>query len=319
MELSRRTDESKLTEKLSSQKSNLYLWKRGIPLYLMILPGFIFFLVFKYVPMAGIFIAFKEFDPFVGVWASEWGGFEHFIRLFSSPDFGRLMWNTLTLSAMNLFFFFPAPIILAILLNEIRLVWFRKSLQTVVYIPHFLSWVIVVSITLTLFSTQDGGINNLLAQWGLPRFELLTNPDYFRGLYLFQNIWKETGWSAIIFLAALASIDPTLYEAGVIDGASRWRQLWHITLPALKSVIIVLFILRVGYVMNTGFEHILLMQNPLNLKVADVFDTYVYREGILQGQYSFTTAVGLFKSVIGFVLIILANRFAKKIGEEGVY
>jgi putative aldouronate transport system permease protein len=304
---------------LLNKKNKLQSWKRGIPLYLMILPGFLFFLIFKYIPMAGIVLAFKDFDPFLGFWHSHRVGFEHFGRLFRSPDFFVLMWNTLALSAVNLFFFFPAPIVLAILLNEIRLAWFRRSIQTIVYIPHFLSWVIVVSVTFILFSTQEGGVNKLLAEWGFPRFELLTNSDYFRSLYLFQNIWKETGWSAVIFFAALASIDPTLYEASVLDGASRWRQLWHIILPALKPIIIILFILRVGYVMNTGFEHILLMQNPLNLNVSDVFDTYVYREGILQGQYSFTTAVGLFKSVIGLVLIVFTNRMAKKMGEEGVY
>ncbi|WNR43023.1 ABC transporter permease [Paenibacillus roseipurpureus] len=300
------------TTKLSS-------WQRGIPLYFMILPGFLFFSIFKYIPMAGVLLAFKDYDPFIGLWGSKWVGLEHFQRLFTSADFLTLMWNTLALSAVNLFFFFPAPIILAILLNEIRLAWFRKSIQTIVYIPHFLSWVIVISVTFILFATQEGGVNKLLVDWGFPRFELLTSPDYFRPLYLSQNIWKETGWNAVIFFAALASIDPTLYEASVVDGASRMRQLWHITLPALKQIIIILFILRVGYVMNTGFEHILLMQNPLNLGVADVFDTYVYREGILQGQFSFTTAVGLFKSVIGLALIVVANWVAKKLGEEGVY
>lgn len=303
----------------STKRNKLLTWKRGIPLYFMILPGFLFFAIFKYIPMAGVILAFKDYDPFLGFWYSKWVGFEHFERLFSSPDFFVLMWNTLALSAVNLFFFFPAPIILAVLLNEIRLAWFRKGIQTIVYIPHFLSWVIVISVTFILFSTQEGGVNKLLVEWGFSRFELLTNPGYFRSMYLFQNIWKETGWNAVIFFAALASIDPTLYEASVVDGASRWRQLWHITLPALKPIIIILFILRVGYVMNTGFEHILLMQNPLNLNVADVFDTYVYREGILQGQFSFTTAVGLFKSVIGLVLIVLTNRVAKKMGEEGVY
>ncbi|WP_186445886.1 ABC transporter permease [Paenibacillus cremeus] len=301
------------------RRAGLLSWKKGIPLYIMILPGFLFFAIFKYIPMLGVVLAFKDYDPFLGFWQSKWVGFEHFERLFGSADFLQLMWNTLALSAVNLFFFFPAPIFLAVLLNEIRLAWFRKGLQTIVYIPHFLSWVIVVSVTFILFSTQEGGVNKLLVEWGYPRFELLTMPSYFRPLYLFQNIWKETGWNAVIFFAALASIDPTLYEASVVDGASRWRQLWHITLPALKPIIIILFILRVGYVMNTGFEHILLMQNPLNLQVADVFDTYVYREGILQGQFSFTTAVGLFKSVIGLALIILTNRLAKKMGEEGVY
>ncbi|MCL6459620.1 MAG: sugar ABC transporter permease, partial [Gorillibacterium sp.] len=160
------------------------IWKRGIPLYLMILPGFLFFVIFKYLPMAGVILAFMDFDPFLGLWQSNWVGFEHFARLFSSADFFTLMWNTLALSAVNLFFFFPAPIALAVLLNEIRLAWFRKSIQTIVYIPHFLSWVVVISVTFVLFSTQEGGINKLLVEWGYPRFELLTNPSYFRPLYL---------------------------------------------------------------------------------------------------------------------------------------
>jgi putative aldouronate transport system permease protein len=293
--------------------------KKGLPLYLMILPGFLYFLIFKYVPMLGILIAFQDFDPFAGFLDSKWVGLEHFIRLFTEPDFFRILWNTLMLSSMNLFLFFPAPIILAVLLNEVRLAWFRKGVQTIVYIPHFLSWVIVASITVLVFSTQDGGFNKLMADLSLPPWDILTSSKTFRFLYLSQNIWKETGWSAVIFFAALASVDPTLYEAAVVDGASRWRQLWHITLPALKPIIIILFILRVGYVLNSGFEHILLIQNSVNLQVSDVFDTFVYRTGILQGQFSYTTAVGLFKSVVGLILIVMANRTAKKIGEEGVY
>jgi putative aldouronate transport system permease protein len=285
----------------------------------MILPGLIFFILFKYAPMAGIVIAFQEYDPFLGFADSPWVGFDHFVRLFTDPDFWMLLRNTLILSALNLFLFFPAPIVLAVLLNEVRRAWFRKMVQTIVYMPHFLSWVVVVGLTVLLFATQDGGINNVLATWGLNRIELLTDPSYFRVLYTLQNIWKEAGWNAIIFLAALASIDPTLYEAAVADGAGRWRQMWHITLPALRSTIVVLFILRLGHVMDIGFEHIFLMQNSLNREVADVFDTYVYRSGVLQGEFSYTTAVGLFKSVIGLTLIVVFNRVSKKIGEDGVY
>ncbi len=303
----------------NSRKEDMKLWRRGIPLYAMILPGLLFFLLFRYLPMGGIVIAFQEFDPFLGYKESPWVGMAHFERLFTDPEFWMLLRNTLILSGLNLFLFFPAPILIAIVLNEVRLVWFRKSVQTVIYMPHFLSWVVVVGITVILFSTQDGGINQLLASWGLPRIELLTDPEYFRIVYVLQNVWKEAGWNAIIFLAALASIDPTLYEASVVDGAGRWRQLWHITLPALRSTIIILFILRLGHVMDIGFEHIYLMQNSLNREVSEVFDTYVYRTGIIQGAFSYTTAVGLFKSVIGLALIVLFNRLSKKIGEEGVY
>ncbi|RKN72999.1 ABC transporter permease [Paenibacillus ginsengarvi] len=295
------------------------LLARGIPLYLMILPGLLYFLLFRYLPMGGIAIAFQEYDPFDGFWHSEWVGLEHFQRLFGEADFWLLMRNTLVLSGLNLFLFFPAPIVLALLLNEARVKLFRKTVQTITYMPHFLSWVVVVGMTVLLLSTQEGALNKLFVSQGWERLEVLTNPDYFRPLYLFQNIWKETGWSAIIFLAALASVDPTLYEAAVVDGASRWRQMLHISLPALKSVILIMFILRLGQVMDIGFEHILLMQNSLNLDVSDVFDTYVYRTGILSGQYSYTTAVGLFKSVIGLALVIAANTIAKRLGEDGVY
>jgi putative aldouronate transport system permease protein len=288
-------------------------------MYAMILPGLLFFVIFKYIPMGGIIIAFQEYDPFLGFWESSWVGFDHFQRLFTEEDFWKLFSNTLILSGLNLFLFFPAPILLALLLNEVSRAWFRKLVQTVAYMPHFLSWVLVVSITVLLFSTQDGAVNNLLASLGVERIPLLTDPSYFRYVFVFQNIWKEAGWNAIIFLAALAAVDPTLYEASVVDGANRWRQLWHITLPALKSTIVILFILRLGHVMDLGFEHVLLMQNPLNLQVSDVFDTYIYRAGIIQGEFSFTTAAGLFKSVIGLILIIFANQLSKKFGEEGVY
>jgi putative aldouronate transport system permease protein len=298
------------------RQSNLM---RGIPMYLMILPGFLFFIIFKYIPMGGLIIAFQEFDPFLGFLDSPWVGLDNFNRLFTDPDFWTLLFNTLILSGLNLFLFFPAPILIAILLNEVRRAWFRKSVQTIIYLPHFLSWVVVVSITVLLFATQDGGINKLLAGMGYDRIELMTSPDYFRTLFVSQNIWKESGWNAIIFLAALAAVDPTLYEAAVMDGANRWRQVLHITIPALMSTIVLLFILRLGQVMELGFEHILLLQNPVNLSVADVFDTYVYRSGVLQGNFSYTTTVGIFKSVIGLILIAMANRLAKAFGQEGVY
>ncbi|NOU64647.1 ABC transporter permease subunit [Paenibacillus sp. LMG 31461] len=294
-------------------------WKRGIPIYLMILPGFLYFIVFKYIPMGGIIIAFQNYDPFEGFLQSQWIGFDNFIRLFKDPDFWGIFRNTLVISALNLFFFFPVPIILSLLLNEVRIRWYKKWAQTLLYVPHFLSWVVIVSMTVLLFSSQDGGINILLSTWGYERVELMTDPSYFRMLYLFQVVWKEAGWSAIIFLAALASVDPTLYEAARVDGASRWRQIWHINLPALRATIIILFILRLGHVMDSGFEHILLLQNSLNIDISEVFDTYVFRVGINQGEFSYTTAVGLFKGLVGLVLVYLANKASRKIGEEGVY
>ncbi|TBL75315.1 ABC transporter permease [Paenibacillus thalictri] len=301
------------------RKQSIRLWKRGIPLYLMILPGLLYFIIFRYIPMGGIIIAFQQYDPFDGFLHSPWVGFENFQKLFGAPDFWVLLRNTLILSAMNIFLFFPAPIVLALLLNEVRNALFKRTVQTVVYMPHFISWVVVAGITIVLFATQDGAINNLLATKGFARIELMTDPQYFRMLYTLQNIWKETGWNAIIFLAALASVDPSQYEAAVVDGAGRWHQMWHISLPSLRSTILILFILRLGQVMDIGFEHIYLIQNSVNRSVSDVFDTYVYREGVLAGEFSFTTAVGLFKSFVGLILIMLANFLTKKSGEEGVY
>lgn len=290
---------------------------RSIPLYLMILPGLLFFLLFRYIPMGGLVLAFKDYDPLSGFASSPWVGFDNFKKLFAEADFWIILRNTFVLSGINLLFFFPVPIIMALLLNEVRLPWVKKIVQTTIYIPHFVSWVVVAGITIVLFATQDGGINKLLVQQGLPRLELLTDPSYFRGLFLFQNIWKEMGWNTIIFLASLASVDPGLYEAAYVDGAGRWRQMWHITLPSLRSIAVILFILRLGQVMDVGFEQILLLQNSLNLQVSDVFDTFVFRNGVQQGEFSFTTAVGLFKSVVGLILVLSFNWIARKFGEEG--
>ncbi|MDD9269720.1 ABC transporter permease [Paenibacillus sp. GCM10023248] len=292
---------------------------RSWPIYLMILPGVLYFLVFRYIPMGGLVLAFKDYDPITGFADSPWVGLANFKELFTDADFWMIMRNTFLLSAINLFLFFPIPIVVALLLNEVRKPWVKKIVQTTIYIPHFVSWVVVAGITVLLFATQDGGINMFLAQHGVARFELLTDPSYFRALFLSQNVWKEMGWNSILFLAALASVDPGLYEAAHVDGAGRWRQMWHITLPSLRNIAVVLFILRIGHVMDVGFEQILLLQNPLNIAVSDVFDTFVYRNGVQQGEFSYSTAVGLFKSVVGLVLVMTFNRLAKKFGEEGVY
>jgi putative aldouronate transport system permease protein len=288
-------------------------------LYLLVLPGVIYFIVFKYIPMWGIIIAFQEYSPYLGVLKSEWVGLEHFIRFFSNPDFFILFRNTMMISLLNLVFFFPLPIILSLLLNELSNKVYKRSLQSIVYLPHFLSWVIIAGISFLLLSESQGIINMLLERLGLPKYDFLTNPDTFWGLLVFQNIWKETGWGTIIILAAITAVDPQLYEAARIDGANRWRQTWHITLPAIRSVILVLLILRLGHIMDVGFEQVFLMSNGAVAEVADVFETYVYRNGIQNGQFSYTTAVGLFKSVVGLLLVVIANHLVKKLGEEGVY
>ncbi|MBJ9989214.1 ABC transporter permease [Paenibacillus sp. S28] len=294
-------------------------WKRAFPIYLMILPGLLYFIIFKYIPMFGISIAFMKYSPFKGITGSEWVGLHYFRRLFAEGDFLLLLKNTLLLNLLDVLFFFPAPILVALLLNEVRARRIKTAVQTILYAPNFISWVVIVGITIVLFATGSGGINQLLEDWGLGPIELMTDPRYFRWVWLLQNIWQGAGWGAIIFLAALSGIDPTLYEAAMMDGANRWRQLWHITLPGLRGVIVVMFILRFGHMMDLGFEHIFLLQNPMNQGVSEVFETFIYKKGLIEGNYSYSTAVGLFKSVVGLVLVWGVNRLAKRFGQEGVF
>ncbi|MBB6632850.1 sugar ABC transporter permease [Cohnella thailandensis] len=293
--------------------------RRDLFLYLLVLPGLLFFLIFKYVPMWGVLISFQNYSPYLGLWHSEWVGFAHFDRLFSNPDFFLLLRNTLAINALNLIFFFPLPIMLSLTMNEIRTRWFKGAVQSVIYLPHFLSWVVIAGISLIMLSESEGIVNGLIAAAGGERIDFLTNPRYFWGVLTVQSIWKEVGWGTVIFLAAIAGVDVQLYEAAKLDGAGKLRQIWHVTLPAIRNVIIILLILRIGHMMDVGFEQVYLMMNGTVSEVAEVFDTYVYRAGILQGQFSFSTAVGLFKSVVGLVLVVIANRLSKKFGEEGLY
>lgn len=288
-------------------------------MYLLAVPGFLYFAIFQYAPMWGILLAFQDFNPYKGFWGSEWVGFENFRLFFNYGDFWPLLRNTLTISALNLIFSFPAPIILALMLNEVRHEVFKRITQTIVYLPHFLSWVIVVSFTFLFFSLDIGFVNKALMAMGLEAVPFLSNENYFYGMIVGQTIWKEVGWGTIIFLAAIAGVDPQLYEAATVDGAGRLRRIWHVTLPAIRPTIVILMILRLGDVLNVGFEQILLMLNPMVQGVGDVFDTYVYRHGILSGNFSYSTAVGLFKSVAGLILVVAANFFAKRFGEEGLF
>ncbi len=288
-------------------------------LYLLLLPGLVWFAVFKYAPMYGITIAFQDYLPFLGMTGSPWVGFKHFEALFASPDFPRLLANTLILAFLNVVIVFPAPIIVALMLNELRLQIVKRTVQSLIYIPHFLSWTIVASLTYLLFALDVGAItvaaNNLTGG----RFDFLADPDWFRPLIVLQTLWKSTGWGTIIYLAALSGVDANLYEAAKIDGANRWRQLRHITLPAIMSTVVIMAILLSGNLLDTGFEQIYLMTNSLNRSVADVFDTYVYYLGITQGSYSYSTAVGLFKAVIGIVLIFGSNWLARRVGQRGLF
>lgn len=287
--------------------------------YFLLLPGMIYFLIFKYMPMGGLIIAFQDYVPALGFSESKWAGMKHFERLFSDPVFYRLLRNTLILSALNLFVAYPLTIILAIMLNEVRQKVFKKTVQTLVYIPHFMSWVIVVSMFYVVFETKGSFFQELLNAFGLPSFSFMLEKDLFHIMYLIQVIFRDTGWGTVIFLAALASINPELLEAARMDGANRMRQIWHVTVPGIRPVIIILFILKLSDILDLGFEHIFLLLNPLNREIADIFDTYVYRTGLIQGQFSYSTAVGMFKGVVGLILVVFANRMAKKLGEEGIW
>lgn len=288
-------------------------------LYLLALPGALYFLIFKYIPMGGILIAFQEYSPFQGFFHSKWVGFDQFARFFTGNDFFLLFRNTMMISLLNLVFFFPVPIALSLLLNEARNLKFKSAIQSIVYLPHFFSWVIIAGMTFLLFSQTGGIVNSLLVQMGFGKIDFLTNPNYFWVMLTIQSIWKEAGWGTVIFLAAIAGADPALYEAAKMDGANRLQQMWHITLPAIKNVIITLLILRLGQVMDVGFEQVYLMTNSAVSSVSDVFETYVFRMGVQNGQFSFTTAVGLFKSVVGLILVMGTNHLAKKFGENGLY
>ncbi|CAM4364556.1 sugar ABC transporter permease [Paenibacillus alkaliterrae] len=288
-------------------------------LYFILFPGILYFIIFKYVPMFGLIMAFEDYQPHLGFMNSPWVGLKHFERFFTEPQFWMLFRNTILLAIYNLVFFFPLPVVLALMLNEVRNKLFKSFSQTLLYLPHFVSWVVAVGIFYILFTTEGGVVNELIQKIGIEKIPFLLSEDWFRTMIVSQSIWKEAGWGTIIFLAALSGVDLQLYEASRIDGAGRWRQLWHITLPAIRSTIVILFILRLGTFLDTGFEHIFLMLNSMNREVGEVFDTYVYTKGLTQGQYSYSAAVGLFKSMVGLVLVLGSNWMAKKLGEEGIY
>lgn len=308
-----------------SSRSGQSLWvtigrdlKRNKLLYLMVLPVIAYYLIFDYGPMYGLQIAFKDFSLGDGIWNSRWVGFEHFVEFFNSYYFWRLIRNTLLLNVYELVFGFPAPIILALLLNELRRQYFKRIVQTVTYLPHFISVVVIVGM-LVDFLARDGVVNQLLSAFGIASKSYLSEPDWFRFIYVSSGIWQQVGWGSIIYLAALSNIDPTLYEAAKVDGAGRWKQMVHITIPGIMPTIIILLILKMGSMMSVGSEKILLMYNPLTYDTADVISTFVYRKGILEASYSYTTAVGLFNAVIAFSLLILSNSISKRVSETKLW
>lgn len=272
-------------------------------------------------------MAFQDFSPYngdtmLGAFVhSPFAGLSIFKKFFTGPDFIQVLTNTLSISIANLVFYFPAPIILALLLNEIKNVAFKKTAQTMVYIPHFISMVIVAALTAQLFSTTDGLVHHwLVGIFGRNNApDIMSNPKLFVSMIVGQSMWKETGYGTIIFLAALSGVDVQLYEAAEVDGANRWQKMWHITLPAIRSTIVIMLILRVGTILNTGYEQIFLMQNSMNRGVSDVFDTYIYTKGVVNGNYSLATAAGLFKSVVSMIMVLGANKLAKMFGESGFY
>jgi len=298
------------------------LIKKNKLYYLLLLPGVVYYLIFHYIPLYGIIVAFKDVTPFdgiEGIFNSEWVGLRHFKDFTNSYYFWNIMRNTVLISFYKLLFGFPAPIILALLLNEVRGKLFKKTVQTISYLPHFLSMVIVAGLVTILLTTDGGLVNILLGKLGLEPIFFLGDKQYFRSVLVVSSIWKEIGWGSIIYLAAIAGIDPQLYEAARADGAGRLRQIWHITLPGMTFIIVFMFIFSIGGLLNAGFEQIFLLYSPPVYEVADIIDTYVYRRGLMEMQYSFAAAVGLFKSVIALALILGTNYLAKKLKQEGIW
>ncbi|MFS0727521.1 ABC transporter permease [Paenibacillus sp. 1P07SE] len=286
--------------------------KANIPLMIMFIPGLLFYAIFKYAPMGGLIIAFKDYNFFDGVWNSPWVGMKNFETIFSQPQTLNVIRNTIVLSILNVFVGFPFPIMLAILLNEVRQMWFKRTIQTIVYLPHFFSWVIIGGFVVTLFSTETGTINYWLrSMFGEP-FPFLFHPPSWISIYVGSGIWKEMGFSAIIYLAALTTIDPSLYESASLDGASKFRQIWHVTLPGISSTIILMFILAMGRLMEVGFDHVYVLQNAIVSQVSEVISTFIYRIGLQGAQFSLTTAMGLFESLVGLIMVLFANWLARK-------
>ncbi|MEY2191889.1 ABC transporter permease [Neobacillus sp. BF23-41] len=287
-------------------------------LYLFLLPALVYFIVFHYVPMYGILIAFKDFVATKGIMGSPWVGFKHFERFFDSYQFWSLIKNTLGLSVIQLIVGFPLPIFLALMMNQIRSDKYKRFVQTVVYAPHFISVVVLAGMIYVFFS-NNGLINNLILIFGGDPISFMAKPDWFKPLYIASGVWQETGWAAIIYLAALAGVSPELHEAAVMDGANKWQRIFHVDIPAIMPTAVILLILNVGNIMNIGFEKAYLLQTPMNQPAAEIIPTYVYKMGLQQAQYSFAAAVGLFNSVINLVLLVLVNKFAKKLSGTGLW
>lgn len=288
-------------------------------LYLMLLPPFIFFTLFRFYPMFGNIIAFKKYQLMNGIWGSPWVGFQHFEALFTDPNFLRVLRNTIVIAVLKLLITFPAPILLALFINEIQHMFYKRVVQTVVYVPHFLSWVIYGAILYIVLSPANGLVNNLLITLGYDKIAFFQRPELFQPIVILSSLLKETGWAAIIYLAMISSIDPTLYEAAIIDGASRWQLMRHVTLPGLRLTIVTLFILQIGFFLNVGFEQIFVLQNAMVLTTGDIIETFIYRVGIQRARFDFTTAAGLFNGLVGMTMVLMADRLAKRMDLPGIF
>ncbi|OPA74264.1 protein lplB [Paenibacillus selenitireducens] len=294
------------------------MWKYKA-LYLISIPGILYFLIFKYIPLGGSVIAFQDYNIFKGFTGSEWVGFAHFAAMFEHYDFLRILKNTVLIGIYDLVIAFPAPIVLAILLNELRLIVFKRILQTVVYMPHFLSWVVIAGMSVAILSPTTGVLNQFLGFFGIEPLYFLGDNSYIRSVLVGSGMWRDAGYGTILYLAALAGINPELYEAAQMDGANRWKQTLRITLPALIPTIMILFLLHMGKFLDFGFERVWVFLNALNTENGEILDTYIYRAGLLSQQYSYTTAVGIFKSLVGLVLVMVGNYLSKKSTGEGLY
>lgn len=292
------------------------LWKHRA-LLLMFLPGFAFILVFNYGPIYGIQIAFKDYRIAEGIWGSRWVGLKHFISFFTTPTTLNVLKNTIVISLYKLVVGFPAPIVLAIMINEVGNRTYKRVVQSISYLPHFISWVIVAGIITKVLSPSSGVVNSIIRLFGGKPVYFLTLPQWFPTVLVVTNIWKEIGWSSVVYLAALTSVDPQLYEAALIDGASRLQRIWRISIPSILSVVTVILILSMGGIMNAGFDQIFNMYNPAVYSVGDIIDTFVYRVGLVGMEYSFTAAVGVFKSVVGLVLMIAVNTLSSRLSKTG--
>ncbi|AIQ68284.1 ABC transporter permease [Paenibacillus graminis] len=287
--------------------------------YVLLIPGLLFLLLFKYTPLYGVLIAFQDFNIFDGIRGSEWVGLEQFHKLVRSEEFGQVFMNTLLISVYKIVLLFPVPILIALVLNEVRLMFFKRTIQTIIYLPHFLSWVIISGLFVTILSTSGGLVNNIIQWFGGEPVSFFVSNQYFRSLVVFTAGWKEVGWNAIVFIAAIAGIDQEQYEAASIDGAGRIRRMLHISLPGILPTVVLMFILRLGSVLDAGTEQILTMYNPVVYETADVIGTFVYRIGLGKMDYSFSTAVGLFNSVVGFILIVSGNYISRKLLKRGIW